>query len=116
VTVTPLAIVERIDVFRNVRSREISILVNLLLDTFFLQAAEEGLRYHVVPAVTFTAHARLEMIRATKSPPGVTAVLCSLIRVDQSLARPPATYRHDDGIQYDLAVNRRAYRPADNFP
>jgi len=56
------------------------------------------------------------MIQATKSPPGVTAVLCSLIRVDQSLARPPATYSHDDGIEYDLAVNRRAYRLADNFP
>jgi hypothetical protein len=113
--VTPLAIVERIDVFRNVGGREVSILVNLFLDTFFLQAAEEGLRYRVVPTVAFAAHARLEMIRATRSPPGVTAVLRSLIRVDQGLARPSATHGHDDGIEYDFAVNRRTHRPADNF-
>jgi hypothetical protein len=57
--VTTVAIVERIDVFRNIGGREFSILVDLLFNTFFLQAAEEGLRYRVdAPMSTFACCVR----------------------------------------------------------
>lgn len=41
VTVAPCPIVERFDVFRDIGVRNLAILVDSLLDAFFLQAAEE---------------------------------------------------------------------------
>ena len=61
-TVTPRAIVERLDVIGNVSNREVPVLVNVFLNSLFLQTAEEGFRYGVVPAVPFPAHARLEVV------------------------------------------------------
>jgi hypothetical protein len=56
------SIVEGIDVGGDVGDRQVSDLVDLLLDPLFLQAAEEGLGDGVVPAVALPAHSRLEMI------------------------------------------------------
>jgi hypothetical protein len=41
------AIVERIDVVGHVRDGKLAVLVDLFLDSLFLQAAEERLRYGV---------------------------------------------------------------------
>ena len=49
------SIVERIDVIGDVFNRQLAILVDLLLDAFLLQAAEEGLGNRAVPAVASTA-------------------------------------------------------------
>ena len=56
------SIVEGIDVGGDVGDRQVSGLVDLLLDPLFLQAAEEGLGDGVVPAVALPTHTRLEMI------------------------------------------------------
>ena len=51
---SPRAIVERIDVFRNVLARDVSILVDMFFYTLLLQAAEEGLRNGIdAPMSTF---------------------------------------------------------------
>jgi len=91
-------------------------LVNVFLDAFLLQGAEEELRHGIVPAIAFSTHARLEVIRSTKSPPGVTPILRPLIRMHHGVTRPATAYRHRDGIEHDLAVDRRAGCPADDFP
>ena len=72
--VTSGSIVEGIDVVGHVRDRELSVLVDLLLDSLFLQAAEEGLGDSVVPAVALPAHTRFETIRTAESAPRVAVV------------------------------------------
>ncbi len=57
-TVTPRAIVERLDVIEDVGLREFSRPVDPPSNPLFLQAAKEGLDDGVVPAVASTAHAR----------------------------------------------------------
>ena len=59
-TVTSRPIVEALNVIGHVGDRQFSILVDLLLDPFFLQAAEERLGNGIVPAVPFTTHTWLE--------------------------------------------------------
>ena len=75
----PRSIVERINVIRNVSNSELTILVDLFLDTFFLQAAEEGLGNGIVPAVAPTTHTGFELVRSTEPSPVVTAVLRALV-------------------------------------
>lgn len=61
-TVAAGPIVEAVNVVRHIGFRQFTILVNLFLDSLLLQAAEEGLRDGVVPAVAFAAHARFQVI------------------------------------------------------
>lgn len=80
--VTTRSIVEVIDVLGHVGDRQVAVLVNRLLDSLFLQAAEEGLDDGIVPAVAFAAHARLEAVRPAESAPGVAPELGALIGVN----------------------------------
>ena len=59
VAVAPGSIVERLDVFGDIFGRSVSIVVDVLLDSFLLQTAEEGFRHRVVPAIPSTTHAGL---------------------------------------------------------
>jgi len=75
------SIVERLDVFGHFSARELSALVDPLLDAVFLQAREEGLSDRVVPAVATAAHVRLEATRTAEAPLVVTSILASLVGV-----------------------------------
>ena len=55
-------IVERIDVVRDLVDRHLAVLVDFFPDSFFLQAAEEGLCHRVVPAVATSTHAGLKLV------------------------------------------------------
>jgi hypothetical protein len=55
----------------------------------------------------FPAHTRLEVIRAAEPPPRVAAKLTALIRMNQGTARPASPHLNQDGIEHELAVNRR---------
>ena len=57
-----------------------SILVDLFLDMFLFQTAEEGFGHGVVPAVASAAHARYEAVGAAEALPAIATVLISLIR------------------------------------
>src|SRR5262245_46420553 len=103
--VTTRSIVEGIDVVGQVGDRQLSVLINLLLDSFLLQAAEERLSDGIVPAVTVPAHTRLEAIRAAESSPRVAAVLRARIGMNQRAAWTASPHRHQDGIEHELAVN-----------
>jgi hypothetical protein len=81
-TVAARVIVEGIDVVGHLGDRQLPVLVDLLLDPFLLQAAEERLGDGIVPAVPVPTHTGLEVIRAAESPPRVTTVLGSLIGVN----------------------------------
>ena len=96
-TVTARSIVEGIGVIGHLGNRQLSVLVDLFLDSLFLQAAEEGLGDGIVPAVAFAAHTRLQVIRAAESPPRVAAVLRALIRMNHTAAGTPSAYGHQDG-------------------
>ena len=99
----------------NVRYRQLSVLIDLFLDLLFLHAAEEGLGAGMVPAVAVAAQTRLQVIRTAESPPRVAAVLRSLIRMNHGPARTPSAYGHQNGVEHQIAVNRRTGRPADDL-
>ena len=83
------AIVEAVDVVGQVSDRELSVLVDLLLDAFLLQAAEEGFGDGVVPAIALAAHRRQHSIADELLLKVVPAVLTAAIRmVNQSRLRP----------------------------
>ena len=115
VAVAARSIVEGIKVVCHVCDRQVPTLVDLLLDAFLLQAAEERLGDGVVPAVAFPTHARLEVVGPAEAPPRVAAVLRPLIRVDQRAARPSLTHGHEHGIEHEFSTNRRSRVPADNL-
>ena len=112
VAVTSRSIVEGIDVVSHIGDRELSILVDLLFDSFLLQAAEEGLGDGIVPAIALAAHTRLETIRTAESTPRVAAELGSLIGVNQRASWSPATHRHQQRIENELAMNGGLSGPA----
>jgi hypothetical protein len=101
-TVAAGSIVEAIDVIGNVADRQLSIPVDLLLDPFLLEAAEEGFGDGIVPAVALPTHARFEAMAAAEAPPGVAAELGALIRMNDGAARTPPAYGHQDGVEVDL--------------
>ena len=83
------AVVEGIDVVGDVRQCEVAARIDALLDPFILKAAEEGLRYRIVPAVAVPAHTRLKAIGATEASPCIAAALGPLIGVNIGPPRPP---------------------------
>ncbi len=78
-------IVEYLDIFEDIGLGEIACSIDRSLDSLLLEAAEERLRNRVVPAVSPSAHAGIELVCFAKTDPVAAAVLRSLIRV------------HDDG-------------------
>ena len=89
-------IVEGFYVFRDLPTSNRSILVDLFLNMFLFQTAEERFGDGVVPAVSPTAHAGNEVVGAAEALPAVATVLRSLIRVndvDQTLKRPDSSVR-----------------------
>src|SRR5690606_23654823 len=65
--------------------------------------------------VSSSAHAWLEVVRFAVAPPRITAVLGSLIRVDQPLARSPSPDSLINRFQSQLAANCRLGGTANNF-
>jgi hypothetical protein len=104
---TTRSIVKRVDVITDIGERQFTILVDLLLDALFLQAAEEGLRDGIVPTVALATHARLEPIGSTEPSPRVATVLSSLIRVDHRLTGPSTPHGHQHSVEHQLALNAR---------
>ena len=107
--------VDVIDVVGHTVQRQLSVLVDLLLDPFLLQTAEEGLRDGIDPTIPLPAHTRLQMIRATEASPRVTAVLRTLIRMNHRATRASPTHGHQHRVEHELAVNGGSRRPADDL-
>src|ERR1700691_2723917 len=113
-TVSPCAIVERFDVVGDVLGCHISVSVNMLLDPFFLETAEERFSHGIVPAIAPAAHTGFEMMGLAEPSPGVAAVLRALIRVNHCPSRSSAPHGHKNGIKHELSMDRRASRPAND--
>jgi hypothetical protein len=114
--VTPRSIVERFDVVRDIGPRDLSVLVDSLLDPFLLQAAEERLCNRIVPAVAPSPHAGLKMIGSAKAPPVVASVLQALVGMNDGATWSPPSHGHHDGIEHELAGERGFRGPPDNLP
>ena len=67
VAVAACPVVELLDVLSNIDDSDRAVRVNALLDTLFLQAAEERLRHGVVPTVPSSAHAGLKARRRRRA-------------------------------------------------
>jgi len=102
VAVPPGSIVERLDVRGDIFGRRVAIMVDVLLDPFLLQAAEEGLCHRVIPAVASPAHAGFKTIGLAEAPPCIASVLGALGRTDQGSARSAATHGHRHSIEHEL--------------
>jgi hypothetical protein len=53
--------------------------MDMLLDALLLQAAKEGFRHSIVPAVASPTHARFKSMGLAESAPGIAAILRPLI-------------------------------------
>ena len=73
------SVVEDLDIVKNVGSGEVPGFVDAFSDALLLQAAEEGFRDGVVPAIGTPAHARLQIVGQAKPFEVVAAVLAALI-------------------------------------
>jgi hypothetical protein len=111
---TTSAIVKHLDVLPYVLRRQVAVLVNVFLDAFLLQAAEERFDHCIVPAVALAPHAGLEVMRPAEAAPRVAAVLRTLIGIDQCPARPPFAHGHEHRVEHELAAHRAARGPADD--
>ncbi len=107
-------IVEGFDVVGHIGACEVSVLVDLLLDALFLEAAEERLGDGVVPAISLSAHAGFQVMGAAETTPGVATKLSALVRMDDRAARSPAPHGDEHRIQYEFALQGGPDRPADN--
>ena len=114
VAVASRAIVEDVDVVGDVRAGQRAVLVDLLLDPFLLEAAEERFRDGIVPAVALAAHARLQAVRATEAAPRIAPELRALLRLNERAAGMAPPDRHHHGIEDELTVQRRRGGPADD--
>src|SRR5437868_5622483 len=105
------SIVEAVDVVGDVVHSQRAVLVDVLFHPLLLQATEERLRDRVVPAVAPPAHARLELIGTAEAAPGVAAVLCSLIRMDQRSAGASSTHSLQYRLEHEFLMKGRTRRP-----
>lgn len=74
-----IPIVKDFDVVKDVRSCQITRLVDAFLDTFLFQATKEGFGDCVVPTIATSAHAGLELMRVAEALPIIASVLRPLI-------------------------------------
>lgn len=108
-------IVEGIDVIRDVCDRQLAILVDMLLDLFLLQTAEEGLGDGVIPAVPSPAHAGDQTVRLAESLPTIAPVSGALIGVNDRVAGLAFTNSFEHGIEYQFTMKSGARRPANDL-
>ena len=60
------SIIKRLDVVEDIFLRDISRLVDALLDSLLLQAAEKGFRHGIIPTVSPATHAGLKVVLMTE--------------------------------------------------
>ena len=101
--VSALSIVENFYVVEDVGTCLVSRFVNLLLDSFLLQAAEEGFGHCIVPTVSSSTHARFELMRDTEAIPCIAAVLRSLVGMnDDRLAWATPPHHHQQCVENEF--------------
>ncbi len=111
----PGSIVEHLDVFEDVGLCVIACSIDLLSDSLLLQAAEERLRNRVVPAISSTAHARIEFVCFAEADPVVASILRPLVRVhDNRLFRSSSPHSHQKCVQDDVSSQGRLHGPPDD--
>lgn len=103
--VTTSRIIEHFDVIEHIGSRVGHGFAAPPIHPLPFQRSKKRLGDGIVPAVAATAHARLQAMISAEAMPVVTAVLRSLIRVDQDcLPRSASSHRHQDGIKDDVLM------------
>tara|TARA_Y100001001_G_C7898255_1_gene270684 strand:- start:44 stop:388 length:345 start_codon:yes stop_codon:yes gene_type:complete len=87
--VTSDPVIKHFDVVEHIRLSQVTGFVDPFANAFLFQAAEEGFRHRVIPAISPTAHARFEVMGAAESMPVIAAVLRALdalLRVKQQFS------------------------------
>ena len=83
--VTTRTIIENFDIVKDIGASHFTRFIYPHSDPFFFQAAEEGLGDRVVPTVSTTAHAELEIMSFAKTFEVIAAELRSLIGMHNHL-------------------------------
>lgn len=84
--VTPLGVVEHLDVVEDICSGLIAGRVDLAADSLSLEKLKEALGHSVVMAIATTAHAGDQVVVAQEVLPGVSGELTALIRMNDDIA------------------------------
>jgi hypothetical protein len=115
--VTPLGVVEHLDVIEDVGSGSIAGRVDLATDSLSLEKLEEALGDGVVVTVAAPTHAAHEVVIAQEVLPGVSSELAALVRVDGDNALGlSAPQGHQQRVEHQLSVNAVPHGPADHLP
>lgn len=89
------SIVEDLDIIEHIRSGKVSGFIDPLLDALLFQAAEEGFCHGIIPTITASIHAGLQIMGPAEPVPVVTAILRALVRMNQDLvSRMASPHRH----------------------
>jgi hypothetical protein len=69
------SLIENIDVIEDTGLGQVPCLVNALANSLLLQAAEEGFRHRIIPAIASTTHGGHLTMDMAKAAPIITAIL-----------------------------------------
>src|SRR2546430_16011756 len=112
---SPLPVVEQLDVFEQLVAGLSSATPLALIDQFDFEGGEKAFRHRFVPAIAFTAHAALDAVYRQQLLILVAGVLTAAIRVmQQTLRRLPVLQCHLEGVQHDAPFESYTQRPADH--
>ena len=104
--------IEHFDVVGHIDQRQLTVLVDALLDLLVLQTAED--HDGISSAAPFPAHTRFKMIRATEAPAGLACILRALVRVNQRAAWPRSADGGEQCIEHEIAVDSPICGPGHN--
>ncbi len=82
-------VIKHLDVVEHIRLGQVTGFVDPFADPFFFQAAEEGFRHRIIPAIASSTHAGIQVVGQTETMPVITAVLGALdalLRVKQQFS------------------------------
>ena len=101
---TPGPVVEHFNVIEDIRPDQIPGFIYAFSDPFFFQRTEERFGHRIIPAVATPAHARRQVIGPAEALPVVTAVLATLIAVNDNLAvRFSTPHGHHQRVHREFA-------------
>src|SRR5947209_15550355 len=110
----PLTIVKYFNVFKHRTSCFCSCLIDLTLNTFFLQCSKEGFHERVIITVPLFAHTDLDVILVQQGHIALARVLTSSLRMmHQTSSWLPLRERHFCRFYNSLFVSLEAIDPSD---
>src|SRR6202451_285748 len=114
--VSPLPIVEDLDVLEDLGAGIVAGVENVVADQLFLQCREEAFGHGVVPTVALAAHALTYPVSPEPTAEGVAGVLRAAVAMEDELQlRSPKPHRGSQGVAHERCRHALGQAPANNL-